>query len=275
MKESQLKLGAHLGGGESILHAGDCAVSMGMSAVQFFLVTPFRLELVVVDSLVAARYRDKYGHLTTVVHGPFVLNLTTEKLCDKFCVKYLLSLVTGAILVGAKYIVLHIGSNPIPQEGRRILKRRMRKLLPTLKKCGVVICLETDVGGGDRIGSYKNLRNVVKSIKSPWLKLCLDTAHMYAAGIDLTKAKVLEKIKKEKELVAVVHINEPEPKVKFNGHLDRHNNKFGTGPIGEKILLRFGQAFRDKVMIVECRDKEAVAFNVKMLREGLNGSCVM
>ena len=161
---------------------------------------------------------------------------------------------------------MHVGGNESEQDGRRIMKRRLRRLLKSINRYPIEFCLETDAGGGTRMGSWKNLRNVVKSIKSPQIRLCIDTAHMYAAGHDLTRKKVVDLIEEDKDLISVVHINEPTDKVRLGAHLDRHDNKFGTGPIGLDNLLGIAGRFRDKVLIVECRDREAVAFNVAAIK---------
>ena len=271
MDSNELKLGAHLGGGDSILKVGADAVALGLNVVQLFLSSPLKLTIGFLDKGMVAEYREKYGHLLTVVHGPFILNLASEKANEKFCIKYIGSLVTIMQEIGAEYMVLHVGANEDEREGRRIMKRRLRAVLEQTKWSKVVICLETDVGGGSRMGSWKNLRNVVKSIKSPRLRLCIDTAHMYAAGHDFAKQKVMDLIVHDKDFISVVHINEPEPKVKLGGHLDRHNNDFGTGPIGKEKLLEIAGKFRDKVLIVECRDRDAVAFNVGVIRHAIEG----
>jgi len=102
---------------------------------------------------------------------------------------------------------------------------RLHKQEPGLK---VVTCLEITAGQGTSLGyCFEHLRRIIDRVAAPErLAICLDTAHMLAAGYDLTSADgcaaVLAEIDEVLgiELVKCVHINDS--KTPRGSRVDRH-----------------------------------------------------
>ena len=266
-----IKIGAHLSAGDSVLEAGKAAKELGLEAVQLFLTSPVQLQKMEIDNDEATEYRRLYGYLDTVVHGPFTLNPANPgKIGRKFTELSLVALAREAIKVGSRHVVLHSGSNPLGMRvGLDEMKDLMGSVLRKTRQFATVFSMETDVGGGSRVGGIGALRSLILTMFTSRMGICIDTAHMYGAGVDFAKEGVLERLELYAPLIDIVHINEPEPKVKLGGHLDRHNNRIGTGPIGKEILGKIAQMFKNKILIVECRDRDATKYNVEFIRSVL------
>jgi deoxyribonuclease IV len=108
---------------------------------------------------------------------------------------------------------------------------RLHAELPGLK---VVTCLEITAGQGSSLGyRLEHLRQIIDAVKQPQrLAVCLDTAHLLAAGYDLTSAAgakiVLQQVQAVLGLdrVRVIHVNDS--KVNLGGRVDRHEH-IGSG----------------------------------------------
>jgi len=101
------------------------------------------------------------------------------------------------------------------------------------------LIMENTAGGGQKVGAdLDELGKIFKAVKSKRLKICIDTAHAFEAG--LIKSYSRQNIKKffddaensfgVKNIIAL-HINDS--KTPFNSHHDRHEN-IGEGYIGLK-----------------------------------------
>ena len=70
------------------------------------------------------------------------------------------------------------------------------------------------------MGSVKILEAVIRNIDSPRIRMCFDSEHAYANGMDLNNSKRLMQIA---DIIEVVHFNSIPSNVIQGGHLDRHS----------------------------------------------------
>ncbi|MGB9600820.1 MAG: deoxyribonuclease IV, partial [Myxococcota bacterium] len=107
----------------------------------------------------------------------------------------------------------------------------------------VIITFETTAGSGNQIGSnIEELSELIDRAKSFFdTGLCIDTAHLFASGYDISDEdgyeKLIDKIDNEigiKRLL-VCHINDS--KVKLGSKKDRHEH-IGKGMIGLSVFRR-------------------------------------
>ena len=121
----------------------------------------------------------------------------------------------------------------------------------------VPLLLETTAGMGHSLGSrLEDLGEIFQKIDSSRVGLCVDTAHIFEAGYDIssqvgldTTIKILEKTGLKK-LLRAVHLNDS--KTPCNSHVDRHEN-IGAGCIGSvgiKRLVRHS-VFKNIPLILE------------------------
>jgi len=121
----------------------------------------------------------------------------------------------------------------------------------------VITCLEITAGQGSSLGyRLEHLANIIEQVKEPKrLGVCLDTAHLFAAGYDF-RGRKYAKFRKEIEgtvgikRVKVLHLNDS--KKELGSRVDRHDH-IGRGKIGLegfKPIVR-DEAFKDVPKILE------------------------
>jgi deoxyribonuclease-4 len=172
------------------------------------------------------------------------------------------ALVTGA-LAGAAGVVTHLGSHkgqgfataaPRVVEAvrsalalaERVLAQAERALTGVEPHFGFAhglppLLLETAAGAGGTIGSTLEEMAALLTASPAGVSLCLDTAHLFAAGYPVHEADGLEAVIDESrragllELVRLVHLNDSG--TPFASKRDRHVNP-GEGSIGYAGLAR-------------------------------------
>lgn len=136
------------------------------------------------------------------------------------------------------FLVTHPGAHMRQGEDwglARVAKalNQLHKQLPGLK---VITCLEVTAGQGTALGyRFEHLRKIIDLTTQPQrLAVCLDTAHMLAAGYELTSAAGCRRVIAELtdtiglDLVQVIHLNDS--KVPRGKRVDRHEH-IGHGHI--------------------------------------------
>ena len=104
---------------------------------------------------------------------------------------------------------------------------RLHRELPGLR---VVTCLETTAGQGTGVGwRFEQLRRIIDEVNQPErLAVCIDTAHLLAAGYDLTSASRARAVLQEADdvlgpgRIRVVHCNDS--KTPLASRVDRHEH---------------------------------------------------
>ena len=173
-----------------------------------------------------------------VVHTAYLINLATAK--DDFYLKskkLLHETLEHAALYKAPYVVLHTGSHggAGAHEGVKKIVAAIEEELKIWPE-GVKLLLENTAGGGSYLGGkIKDVGKVLKYFSGAPLGLCLDTAHAWAAGYNISGEagvlNLLEEIEKEVGLgkLHVIHANDT--KVDISSRHDRHYH-IGEGLIG-------------------------------------------
>lgn len=131
---------------------------------------------------------------------------------------------------GKKYYVLHPGAHTdnYRTDALRILTLSMLELRPYLGN--VTVCLETMAGQGSQLFStLHDMRLVMQHLDE--FKLCVDTCHLYGAGIT-----VEEFVAVFDDKIGVIHVNDSLRK--FGTHLDRHAS-IGYGCMSDGMLERY------------------------------------
>lgn len=236
-------LGSHIPTLGGVSKAIDRGVSIGCTAMQIFVknnmqwfAKPFSGE-----EITAFTHHPLRNKLRTVIaHAGYLINLGTEN--SENHEKSLRSL--GEELIRCDqleipYLVLHPGShlgNGI-EHGLNCVIQSLNHVHAEYPKLKVRIVLETTAGQGSCLGShFEELAEILNRVKeSERLRICLDTAHVFAAGYDLSAKNGAQNVFQQfdqivglKQLVAL-HINES--KAALGSRVDRHEN-LGQGKIG-------------------------------------------
>jgi deoxyribonuclease-4 len=236
-------LGAHCGGG--IKGAIDRALEIGAEAVQLFVQSPRTWRFPEHDPADLARFRRRRAEAglgAVVVHALYLVNLASprEDFYEKSVETLRRTVETGAA-IGAEGVVFHVGSH----QGAGF-QAALERIVPALEQC-LPLCgettwllLENAAGAGDTVGrSLEELAAIVEAAgRHPRLGVCLDSAHLYASGYDVTDRETLDRLladldrKIGRERLRCLHVNDS--KAPLGSNRDRHDN-IGQGLMGERL----------------------------------------
>jgi len=147
--------------------------------------------------------------------------------------------ITFAEALGLPFLVLHPGAHLGAGEtaGLRQIVAGLDEVIRATKDCKVRIALENTAGQGTCLGNQvEHLATIYDAVKTPArLGLCIDTAHLFAAGYDIRISagwdKTMRRISTligQKQILAF-HLNDS--KTDLGSRVDRHED-IGKGKIG-------------------------------------------
>lgn len=191
------------------------------------------------------------------VHSPYTLNFAKDaKEENAYWIHALKRELKIADAMGAEGCVLHMGK--AVKLDQAAAERNFHANLVTIldfirqEKLGVKLFVETSAGQGSELyptlGSLDPLArfyNAFTTLQKETLKLCVDTCHIFAAGVDLNTPESVQRFWKEWEEkigvahLGVIHINNS-AKALFS-RVDRHANIL-DGQIAQEGLAAFVKA---------------------------------
>ena len=173
------------------------------------------------------------------VHMPYLPNLASRD--RDLYGKSLNALQTDlrrAFCLGAPYLIIHVGHRTSLSEDEAIdrIAEGINEAFQKVKN-PVVLLLENTAGQGTEVGhTFSQLRKIIHGVDERGrMGVCLDTAHTFAAGYDLSSPKGLETTLAEfhEEIglgrLYLVHLNDT--RSPLGGRIDRHWH-IGGGNIG-------------------------------------------
>lgn len=243
-------IGAHLSISKGYPAAVREAAKLGLDGFQYFTRNPRGgvIRRLAVEEIAAFRNeRGAAGLKTVVAHLPYTVNLgSSERRLQEFATMVVREDVERARLLGVELIVAHPG-----HYGEDGLEAGLVRVAEVLKSGlsgqeeGPVFCLETMVGQGHEIGGrLEELAALIRTLQGEVrIGLCLDSAHLFAAGWDLrTWAGIDKLITRVDELVGwdkvrALHLNDS--KAPLGSRRDRHEliGRGELGPEGIKAIV--------------------------------------
>ena len=202
--------------------------------------------------------RLKFQH--TVSHDSYLINLAATN--DEFwrkSVELFIEELSRCQQLGIPYLVTHPGAHMGAGEeaGLTRVVAALHVIHQRVKTPGVVTCLEVTAGQGSSLGyKLEHLAEIISRARHPErLAVCLDTAHLFAAGYDFRGRKYaafrkqLDKVLGA-DLVKVIHVNDS--KKDLGSRVDRHDH-IGRGLIGLEGFRPFvrDKAFKNVPKILE------------------------
>lgn len=252
-----IRFGVHCSLRNGLTGALDEAKAKKCESMQIFTRSPRMWKMKPPAPEAVADFNEKrkaYDIHPLVVHIPYLPNLATSKKdLYQLSLNALIDDLAIAESISADYLVIHPGSyseDSTLQEGIKNIINALNKTFDAVKgKCRII--LETVAGGGRRIGSsFEEIREILHHIDRKRSGVCLDTAHSFAAGYDLSSKDGIEKAMSDfnwiigiKHLKAI-HFNDS--MVPLGARKDRHQH-LGKGHIGEKGFEYLIKVLKDKV----------------------------
>lgn len=244
------RIGAHTSIAGGVGEALELAHRLRCTTLQIFSASPRmwsdnRREI---DPGQAAQFRERrtaLGLSPLVIHANYLVNLAApDDETRTRSVRGFRGELERAIALDADYLVVHPGSrreSDLEAAIRRI-GDSLRQAAEGLQLVRLRVLVEITAGQGSVVGSrVQELRAILDGCPELELGICLDTAHLLAAGYEIRTAAGLDATLAEidhsvgLERVRVVHMNDS--KSPFGSHVDRHEH-LGQGHIGLEGLGR-------------------------------------
>ena len=233
-----MPIGAHMTIGKGVNKALDDALSIGADTMQIFTRNPRGGKAKEISEDEARLFRKRIEELNFgpwIAHAPYTVNLSSAKEeVREFGIQTLKEDLKRVDFLGGQHLVVHSGAHTGQgtAKGLELLAEALEEILAQSPPT-VSILLEGMSGSGSELGAtLEQLKWVLGKLDKPNLGVCLDTAHLFAAGYDVRRWEKLwqniDEIIGEK-YVKAMHINDSV--VDLASHKDRHA-PLGGGMIG-------------------------------------------
>ena len=241
-----------IGGG--VHTAIERACSIGCTAMQIFVKNNmqwFARPLTRREIGAFLKHTQRRELLSVFAHANYLINLAaTNPQFHANSLRALSEELIRADQLKLPFLVLHPGAHLGAGEeaGLKRIIESIDRVLSGIPKTKTRIALETTAGQGSCLGSkFEHLAYIISRVReSGRLCVCLDTAHIFAAGYDIGSEEGIRKTFREfdcvigRDRLAAIHVNDS--KTIRGSRVDRHEH-IGRGKIG---LEAFRFIMRDR-----------------------------
>ncbi len=243
-----MRFGFHISIAGGFSKVAERAAVRGCEAVQFFSRNPRGWKYDALDEEDVKAFRSSVkppgfpglpGLFPVFLHLPYLPNIACSQ--SKFYKRSIQSVIIDlkrAETLGAQYLIIHIGHRLESSEEEAVeavcyaINQAFRSVTNP-----ILLLLENTAGQGSEIGyAFEQIGRIFGGIgESERVGVCLDTAHAFGAGFDLSSKEGLEKtLESFDRLIGIrrlhlLHLNDS--KVPLGSRRDRHAH-IGEGFIG-------------------------------------------
>ena len=242
-RKSKILLGAHMSIGGGAHMAIERACSIRCTAMQIFVKNNmqwFARPLMDEEIRAFLDHRQRGDLLSVFAHANYLINLAaTNPQFHANSIRALAEELTRADQLELPFLVLHPGAHLGAGEeaGLNAIVASINAVLRKLPKIKTRIALETTAGQGSCLGhTFEQIAYIIANVRQPErLCVCLDTAHVFAAGYDIgSEAAAREMFRQFDRAIglkrlAALHLNDS--KTARGSRVDRHEH-IGKGRIG-------------------------------------------
>jgi deoxyribonuclease-4 len=217
--------------------------------------------------------------LSVFGHANYLINLaTTNPQFHANSIRALAEELVRADQLELPFLVLHPGAHLGAGEepGLEKIVDSVDEVFRGIPKVRTKIALEITAGQGSCIGHrFEHLAHIIANVREPErLRVCLDTAHLFAAGYEIGSEPGVRKVFREFDRVigrsrlVAIHVNDS--KTRRGSRVDRHEH-IGKGRIGLdafRFIMR-SPRFRKIPKVLETpkgKDLAEDVINLKTLR---------
>jgi len=272
-------VGAHVSSSGGVWNAPINAYEIGAKGFAMFTKNQKRWDAKPLDEKTIDKFKSKmeeFGYDANMVlpHDSYLINLghpETEK--EQKSLNAFIDELKRVEQLGLKYLNFHPGSHLKKISEKECLEKIAKNLNIALQKTDSAIAvIETTAGQGSNLGyKFEHLATLIDLVEDKKrIGVCIDTAHIFAAGYDIRTKESYNKTMDEFdrivgfEYLKGMHLNDS--KAKFESRVDRHHS-LGKGEIG---LDAFRFIMNDKridniPLILETIDPTIWADEIKLL----------
>jgi deoxyribonuclease-4 len=236
-------LGAHTSISGGVSKAVDLAEKLEFTAIQIFTKNNNRWFQKNLDEKEINSFKSKLEKSNikfVAAHDSYLINLcATNKTFLEKSRKAFLDELERCELLGIPHLNFHPGAHlgAGEEDGIKRISESLNIVHEKTKGYKVSSMLETTAGQGSAIGyRFEQLRKIIDLVEEKdHMTVCIDTAHIFAAGYDIKDPKSFKKVFKEfDEIIGLdrlkcFHMNDS--KKAFGSRVDRHEH-IGKGFIG-------------------------------------------
>jgi deoxyribonuclease-4 len=240
---SQILLGAHMSIRGGVSMAIERARSIRCTAMQVFVKNNMQwfARALTREEIRAFLNHVQRGELLSVFgHANYLINLaTTNPQFHANSIRALAEELVRADQLELPFLVLHPGAHLGAGEeaGLKKIADSVDEVFRKIPKVKTKIALEITAGQGSCIGHrFEHLAHIIATVREPErLRVCLDTAHLFAAGYEIGSESGVKKTFHEfdrvigRNLLVAIHVNDS--KTGQGSRVDRHEH-IGKGRIG-------------------------------------------
>ncbi|MCL9814501.1 deoxyribonuclease IV [Natranaeroarchaeum aerophilus] len=272
-----MQVGAHVSVAGGVDNAVERELDVGGNCGQIFTTSPQVWQHPDIDDSEAAAFRDGTAANLDgpwVIHSAYLVNLCTPK--DDLRRKSIESMqaeVDAADTLDIDYVNVHLGAHT----GAGVdggLDNAASALDELEIPEGVTVLIESDAGSGTKLGGeFEHLAEVLDRSEQE-LDVCIDTAHAFAAGYDLsTEAGVNETIEEFDDVVGLdhlkcIHLNDSKHECGTNKDEHAHIGEGLIGEEGMRTLINHDDV-ADVPLVLETpnEDGKGFAWNIDRVQE--------
>jgi deoxyribonuclease-4 len=224
----------------------------------------------------------QHGELLSVFgHANYLINLAASN--PQFhanSIRALAEELVRANQLELPFLVMHPGAHLGAGEeaGLRKIVNSIDEVFRRIPKVKTKIALEVTAGQGSCIGHrFEHLAQIIANVCEPErLRVCLDTAHLFAAGYDISNESGVKKTFREfdrivpqaRDRLAAIHVNDS--KTARGSRVDRHEH-IGKGRIGLdafRFIMRSPRFSKIPKVLETPKEKDLAedVMNLKILR---------
>jgi deoxyribonuclease-4 len=280
-------LGAHVSIGGGLRMAIERARSIQCTAMQIFVKNNmqwFARPLSQQEIRTFLDHAQRAELFSVFAHANYLVNLAaTNPQFHANSIRALSEELVRADQLELPFLVLHPGAHlgAGEQAGLEKIVESINDVFRKIPKVKTKIALEITAGQGSCIGHrFEHLAHIMQNVREPErLGVCLDTAHVFAAGYDISSECSIRRTFREfdriigRDRLVAIHVNDS--KTDRGSRVDRHEH-IGKGRIGLD-LFRFimrSPRFREIPKVLETpkgKDLAEDVMNLKTLRRLAEG----
>jgi len=242
-RNSQIVLGAHMSIRGGVSMAIERARSIRCTAMQMFVKNNMQwfARPLTSEEIRAFLNHVQRGELLSVfAHANYLINLAaTNPQFHANSIRALAEELVRADQLELPFLVLHPGAHLGAGEeaGLKKIADSVDELFRKIPKVKTKIALEFTAGQGSCIGHrFEHFAHIIANVREPErLGVCLDTAHLFAAGFDIGSESGVRKTFHQfdrvigRDRLVAIHVNDS--KTGRGSRVDRHDH-IGKGTIG-------------------------------------------
>jgi deoxyribonuclease-4 len=248
--DGSLRLGIHTSIAGNYVNALESARRLGANALQIFSASPRMWQggpsrIPEADAAPFRARREELGLGPLVIHANYLINLAAvQPMLRARSIQAFQDELLRALALGADFLVIHPGSRgeASPEQAVAAVVESVKQAAKRIPLGNLRILIENTAGMGACVGCrLEEIGQILFGLRDFPVAACLDTAHLFAAGYDISSesglASTIEQIESTISLdfVPVFHVNDS--KIPLGGKVDRHAH-LGEGKIGAAAFQR-------------------------------------